>query len=67
MKVCEMCGQEISTRDGENRCVGGCRHHEKKTPLLPAQRAKRRKEIDTVMRDLGLQKVRGALGGTYWE
>jgi hypothetical protein len=27
----------------------------------------RRKERDQVMRDLGLVKVRGALGGVYWE
>jgi hypothetical protein len=27
----------------------------------------RRRERDSVMRDFGLVKVRGALGGTYWE
>ncbi len=37
-----------------------------------AQRAKhfaalRRAERDDAMRSLGLKKVRGALGGTYWE
>jgi len=27
----------------------------------------RRRERDQVMRDMGLKKVRGNLGGTYWE
>jgi len=26
-----------------------------------------RREKDSIMRDMGLTKVRGALGGTYWE
>jgi hypothetical protein len=30
-------------------------------------RAKARRERDDVLRDLGLTRVRGALGGTYWE
>jgi hypothetical protein len=40
---------------------------------VAAGRAKRdrrnrtRRERDQAMRDLGLRKVRGALGGTYWE
>lgn len=29
--------------------------------------ARRRRERDQAMRDLGLTKVRGALGGTYFE
>lgn len=31
------------------------------------RRNQRRRECDQVMRDLGLTKVKGALGGTYWE
>jgi hypothetical protein len=31
------------------------------------RRNARRRERDQAMRDLGLIKVRGALGGTYWE
>lgn len=31
------------------------------------ERNKRRRERDQSMRDLGLKKVKGALGGTYWE
>ena len=31
------------------------------------RRAKLRKERDEAMRSLGLKRVRGALGGIYWE
>lgn len=31
------------------------------------QRNKARRERDQVMRDLGMKKVRGNLGGTHWE
>jgi len=64
MKCCESCGDEISTRDGENKC--------EKCDDSPA-RAKRakaranRRARESVMRSLGLTKVRGAMGGVYWE
>lgn len=58
MKVCEKCGEEIATKDGDNDC-GKCRKKK--------DRAKRRKEREDVLRSCGLVKVRGALGGTYWE
>jgi hypothetical protein len=32
-----------------------------------AMRNKARRDRDQVMRDMGMVKVRGALGGTYWE
>jgi uncharacterized Zn finger protein (UPF0148 family) len=60
MKVCEKCGEEIYTKDGDNRCQK-CDEGKKK-------KAKRsRKAVDDVMRELGLVKVRGALGGVYYE
>jgi uncharacterized membrane protein YvbJ len=62
MKVCEKCGEENSGRDGENLCLA-CRRG--KTKRVDA--ARKRRERDAVMRSLGLVKVRGALGGTYWE
>lgn len=67
MKVCAICGQEISTRDGENRCPSGCRDPDTKAKIPLKQRKKRQKEMDDVMSSLGLVKVRGALCGTYWE
>jgi len=63
MKVCELCGCEISTRDGENRCrdCGEQPHRNRKG------RRARKSQVDSVMESLGLTKVRGARGGTYWE
>ena len=61
MKVCETCGDEIGTRDGENNCER-CERDAKR-----AKANKRRRERAAVMRDLGMVRVRGALGGVYWE
>ncbi len=69
MKVCERCGDEIATRDGENLCAA-CEESEERNVhgagRLQKARARRRERDDT-MRSLGLTKVRGAMGGTYWE
>lgn len=64
MKVCEICGKEISTRDGDNRCR---QCDEPAGAEKRAARTARRKERDAIMRSFGLVKVKGALGGTYWE
>lgn len=65
MKVCEKCGIEIGTKDGENLCKD-C----DTLPFSPPMRklcAKQRREQAGIMQSLGMVKVRGALGGTYWE
>lgn len=65
MKFCSICGTEISIRDGENHCAD-CDEME----ISKARRAnarKARREREQALRDLGLVKVRGVLGGTYWE
>jgi hypothetical protein len=60
MKVCRKCGAEFDGLDGQNTC-GGCKQKTK-------ERAKmQRKARESVLRDLGLVKVRGAMGGVYWE
>lgn len=67
MKFCETCGDEICTRDGENECRQ-CEDSE--VAASKAKRAKanaRRREREAILRSCGLVKVRGALGGTYWE
>ena len=65
MKVCEKCGIEIYARDGENRCKA-CEH-----AAADGKRRKRaaalRKERHQIMTDLGLVRVKGMLGGTYYE
>lgn len=62
MKVCEKCGAEIYTKDGDNRCenceVGSSKRNRSK---------QLRKQREEVYASLGLTKVRGSLGGTYWE
>lgn len=66
MKVCELCSEDIDgTKDGENRC----QRCEDAAGVEKAKRAARkaRRERDQVMCDCGLVKVRGAMGGTYWE
>lgn len=60
MKVCEKCGDEIFTKDGENRCKDCEKKKRKKSTLTSKQR-------DDIMTSLGLTKVRGAMGGVYYE
>lgn len=61
MKVCNKCGDEIYTKDGVNLCKE-CQSKNKKK-----RNRELRKQRDAMLRDLGLVKVRGAMGGTYWE
>ncbi len=63
MKVCNGCGDEIDTPDGVNHC-DNC---DKPTPKKRQQARRRRSIMDEVADELGLKKVRGAMGGTYYE
>lgn len=67
MKVCERCGEEISTRDGDNLCPSCDTDAGERNRKRLAVARRDRKERDSVMRAVGLVKVRGALGGTYRE
>lgn len=67
MKVCRRCGEEIATRDGENLCRECDDEDGQRDRKRRAKRRARRRERDEVLRSLGLVKVRGAMGGTYWE
>jgi len=62
MKVCEKCGEEICGKDGENFC-SDCEQKKKKRDKTNAARRAR----EAALRSVGLVKVKGALGGTYWE
>jgi uncharacterized Zn finger protein (UPF0148 family) len=62
MKTCEVCGEEICTRDGENRCPD-CGLKSRASRKRKAARLER----EELLRSFGLVKVRGAMGGTYWE
>jgi DNA-directed RNA polymerase subunit M/transcription elongation factor TFIIS len=67
MKFCNVCGNEIWTKDGENTCRSceDLQDMDKKRAL--AARKRQRREREMLLRDCGLVKVRGAMGGVYWE
>mgnify|MGYP003660777493 CR=1 FL=1 len=60
MKACNVCGEECCTKEGVNRCVK-CKQSTAKA------RSENKKRLETALTSLGLTKVKGALGGTYWE
>jgi hypothetical protein len=53
LATCEEC------RDGS---CAKCKAHKRRVRAREARKAR-----DEAMRSLGLKKVRGSLGGTYWE
>ena len=62
MKVCPTCNNEIDTTDKDNKraaCDSG------KRP--PKKKRRTRKQMDDLMASLGMTRVRGAMGGTYYE
>jgi len=70
MKFCRRCGVEISTPDGVNFCDSCQSMSDRQDKLAKRKRQQaraRRRERAEVMRSLGLKRVRGALGGEYWE
>jgi len=66
-QLCNYCGNEIYTKDGENVCEKCEMEIDMKHKKTLARRRQARKDKDEVMRSLGLKKVRGAMGRTYWE
>jgi hypothetical protein len=62
MKVCKNCLMEFDGRDGENTCRD-CEQRRKRNGKAKSRRAAMRE----VYESLGLTKVRGALGGVYFE
>ena len=70
MKFCTRCSEEICTKDGVNLCTA-CEDMEGvRNAAAKASRARakaKRKAMESVMSSMGLVKVKGALGGTYWE
>lgn len=66
MKFCEICSDEIATKDGDNLCRDCDKRRAYGKRRRKGANAQRRLREQT-MHDLGLVKVKGALGGTYWE
>jgi uncharacterized Zn finger protein (UPF0148 family) len=66
MKVCENCGVEIATKDGDNLCRP-CDEVATSKELAKRRRNADRRAREDALRSCRLVKVRGAMGGTYWE
>jgi uncharacterized Zn finger protein (UPF0148 family) len=65
MKTCEQCGEEIGTKDGDNLCEACDQDRISKARKARAKANRRAREA--AMESIGMTKVRGAMGGTYWE
>lgn len=52
---------------GGTFCKGDCLPETAEAKVKRLARNKARRDRDKIMRDMGLVKVRGNLGGTYWE
>ena len=65
MKCCETCETPIDTRDGENRCKA-C-EKQAKDKASKARRKASRAAMREAMQACGLVRVRGAMGGVYYE
>ena len=65
MKVCEICGSErVGARDTEKMCAACIQIGASKAAVTYARV---KIEREDALRSCGLVKVRGILGGTYWE
>ena len=63
-------GKIVEGKDGETWNATGSLAvvlHARKVHEASIRKNRARRERDQAMRDLGLVKVRGNLGGTYWE
>jgi predicted nucleic acid-binding Zn-ribbon protein len=60
--VCLRCGDAYDKGRSKSNLCPSCRQRESRI-----RAAQNRKAKESVMRDCGLVKVRGALGGVYWE
>ena len=65
--TCKCCGEVVTIFDDERR-KQFCDACSKERAAKSKKRAATHRQMkDQVMRDCGLVKVRGALGGIYWE
>lgn len=67
MKFCDVCGEEIFTKDGDNTCRKCEDAQDSKSKNKLARAKVNQKAREAALRACGLVKVRGALGGVYWE
>jgi uncharacterized Zn finger protein (UPF0148 family) len=62
METCKVCGGGLI---GKEKICPTCKRKARQARQARARQARQARE--SVMRDMGLVKVRGALGGVYWE
>jgi rRNA maturation endonuclease Nob1 len=71
IKKCLNCKKEFETdadNDGQDVCSVSCgRAYVIRESAKRARARENRKARESAYRDCGMIKVRGALGGTYWE
>lgn len=67
MKVCENCEVEIGGKDGVDNLCPTCEEAETKRSRRNARRRANARARREAFRACGMVKVKGALGGTYWE
>lgn len=67
MKVCANClSENVGVRDIDTLCPA-CEAAETPAKLRRERAKQNRKARESALRSLGLVKVRGAMGGVYWE
>lgn len=67
MKTCERCGEEMVGADESETVCSKCEAAQTAKLIKSRAAAQRRREKEAVLKSMGLVKVKGALGGTYWE
>jgi hypothetical protein len=67
MKVCEMCGNGHGGKDFCQDCEMLAEEQGRKAEAKKAKARAARRARDEAYRSCGMVKVRGAMGGTYWE
>lgn len=63
MKVCQNCGDEIATPDGENECTACADACEALREIYHQNLV----GVENALYSLGLVRVEGICGGIYWE
>ena len=67
MKVCANCGSEDIGGDGETLCYTCEEAEDNQRKRQNQRRRMRTRDRIAVLRSLGMVRVRGVLGGVYWE
>lgn len=67
MGTCRYCDQTLPRGMTATCGATECQQRANRAKVYGKRARARKKGRDQVRRDMGLMKVRGAMGGTYWE